>query len=346
MAQTRMLQRDELKLKLKEIMKRFKYQDLMDQAESVFALTSKTAKSMMSKYKLPHSKESLIDFILYHIRDFEVQDLQQRLVQLSLLANAYYSHRRTWVVLQLVNAMKENVHPVSDCHKIKRNIEQQFHIQKQNAYVYIVEHEGLYWCAVARKILTRKHGTKMQSANFFVFDLALPYILTVNRPFPKRYLLKIIANSLNYDNTKRCHLDGKDILSLFSLIKTRERVGVAHEPVDYNPAAAEIGKRHLDFTQNKARKQYADQCFDKHSVVLQTFTVEAETEWRGVTILPELEGNDLSTTMKMRSENVSDMIKHMVEIGMMKVPLPSYVEDLPYRARNHMVLKPRKQKDQ
>lgn len=46
---------------------------------------------------------------------------------------------------------------------------------------------------------------------------------------------QIIANSLNYDSTKRCHLDGKNIVSLFSMIKTRERNGIAHQPIEYSP---------------------------------------------------------------------------------------------------------------
>lgn len=62
--------------------------------------------------------------------------------------------------------------------------------------------------------------------------------------------------------------------------------------------------------------------------------------------MPELEGKELNTTMKLKSENVSEMIKYMVEKGIMRVPLPSYVEDLPYRARNHMVIRPRSQQDQ
>lgn len=47
----------------------------------------------------------------------------------------HYSQRSTWVALQLINAMeKENIHSVSDdCHRIKRNIEQQIHMQKKNA---------------------------------------------------------------------------------------------------------------------------------------------------------------------------------------------------------------------
>ena len=39
-------------------------------------------------------------------------------------------------------------------------------------------------------------------------------------------------------------------------------------------AAAEIGERHIDFTQSSERKKYVDQCFDGHNVSLQTFTVE------------------------------------------------------------------------
>lgn len=50
-----------------------------------------------------------------------------------LSAMAYYSQRHTWVALQLVNAMKENIQCVSDCQRIKRNIEQKIHIRKQNA---------------------------------------------------------------------------------------------------------------------------------------------------------------------------------------------------------------------
>lgn len=42
----------------------------------------------------------------------------------------------------------------------------------------------------------------------------------------------------------------------------------------FHLAAAEVGERYLDFTQNRARKQYVDRCFDEHSVVIQTFTVE------------------------------------------------------------------------
>lgn len=345
MATGEFFQRDKLKLKIKATMKKFKYQDLMNQVESVFAVTSKELKSMMSKYKTPYSKESLIQLILYCIRDFEVHDLQQRLIHLDLIAKAHYSHRWTWVALSLVNEMKENRQPVSDCPNIKRNIERLIRTKGQNAFVYIVEHDGLFWCAVAMKKLTRKKGTKLQLPWFFVFDLSLPYVFITTRRYSQS-ILKVIASSLNYENTKPCHLSGKAIKSMMSMIKTRNHTGVAHQPLDYCPAAAEIGERHVDFTQSRERKKYVDKCFDEHSVCLQTFTVEANTEWRGVDAVPEFAGNEFNTTMKLRSQNVSEMIKHMVSIGMMKVPLPSYVEDLPYRARNHMVLKgPRSQKD-
>lgn len=80
MTESRKLQSDELKLKIKNTLKRFNYQHIMNHVESIFAVSPKRVKSTMMKYKLPPTKASLIDFILYHIRDFEVHDLQQRLV--------------------------------------------------------------------------------------------------------------------------------------------------------------------------------------------------------------------------------------------------------------------------
>uniref|UniRef100_A0A1B6KS60 Uncharacterized protein n=1 Tax=Graphocephala atropunctata TaxID=36148 RepID=A0A1B6KS60_9HEMI len=337
----RKLEKRRLKGEIEKTLSRFYMKQLTsDTIVNLFELDRVEINHHLNELKLPFKKQYVVQLLGIRTRAFSVEELRELHCLLQLYRIAYFSHTKMWTAVNLLEPDEDLQNPAAN-DVIKRNLLQAFRIKSLNAIVNVITHDDFVWVMIVCKKLTRNKGVKLQTPQFLCYQIGTPYLL-VDSVIPAT-VQECILKAMKYKKWKIHQLEGRDIKSLLYLLRNRGINAAGNMVEDYEPAEAEVGHRTIDFTKRKARETYVNKVFQTtEPITLSHFTVSAETNWRDDAIVPEMAGEPFKATLKLKSNNIIEMIKDMVKNDMIVTPVPEYVQTILRSAKNKVVMRPQK----
>ncbi|XP_073989304.1 uncharacterized protein isoform X1 [Rhodnius prolixus] len=276
---------------------------------------------------------------LYEATNPTTEDLQIIFWALQFFDKIHHNSQ-DWHGIQLANEFEE----VSETHVIERNIIRAFRTEARDAEVMLkVDDDLIYIMTVEKK--TSPKGVKYGKPFFFVHNFRLnePYGFYSPKATGYEDYLTFCCKGLGYENYEEILLFGNDIISLFGMIERDVNASRSLQVVkDFKPVTVVEEDAVVDFTLSSERARYAEEVLPGLTN-LQTYTVQANNEWRGAPYLPEMEGIKVDSAITFTSAapnvNVEDMFKEMIKRGMVHLPLPAYIANFPHVPRNTVELR-------
>ncbi|XP_014286898.1 uncharacterized protein [Halyomorpha halys] len=232
----------------------------------------------------------------------------------------------------------------SDLEDLKRKITQSYRCEARDVEMVMTLKEDLIWLMVIEKKITKK-GIKFGKPFFVVINVSLDKQYVFFCPAFKNDSsnevnhLMLISIALGYEKYREVSFEGKDVKSLFGMIKRHKTE--QNQIAVFQPKKVLMEDNILDFTQGRARLNYANQVLPPGLTNLSEFTVHSRIEWRGDMPLCRrcLGFTELRIRTKGRSSSVETVLRELIALGFVSIPVPHYITRLPYLNRNVVQIK-------
>ncbi|KAK9507414.1 hypothetical protein O3M35_007272 [Rhynocoris fuscipes] len=240
-------------------------------------------------------------------------------------------NNQNWHGIHLINQVEE----ITRSEKIEENIIRAYRIDARDAEVVLKIDELIYIMTIEK--VTSQKGVQYKKPFFFAYNHNLhePYAFYSPKFNGCEDLVRYCCKGMGYEDYEEISLFGFDVNSLFDMIEkeisTSKSLMIAK---DYEPVTVNEEEEFVDFTLGKEREKYAEELLPGQTK-LQTYSVEANTYWNGLS-LPDLNGIKIDSSLNFNCprKGVEDMLKEMIKRGMVHLPAPAYIANLPYTAKN------------
>ncbi|XP_018402618.1 PREDICTED: uncharacterized protein LOC108779658 [Cyphomyrmex costatus] len=334
----------ELVKQLIKVINRFKFEELESAVIPVFPETSWT--SVRSKLIKNH-KHFTVPNVTHVIRDvldnvnLNVKDLQNRLTMLTVTDISRHSYRKIWYGYKLIG-LNEKL-KFFDKQKMQKNIQMEFSANDLNADVKTIMYNSIMFVSINEKRKKQKKAKQFSTPIYFALFLGHNYFFCSRKCAPNNYV-KAIAISLGYNSCKTIKLMGKDLKSLMKLLWMKQQnvlqaENISQPPV-YQPSDPIISNNGIDFTQNKQRKKYVEQCYGENPPILEKLVIKGPIESiQHDCLASKLPTNSIRMNWEFRSHNMARFLTTLIERHAFTLPLPEYVSDLMILGKNELTLR-------
>lgn len=327
-----------MKKVIKNIIRRFKFEELQDAVIPVFPETSwHYIKCQLIMHHQNFTTSNVATIIEEVINDsnLEVKELRRRLMRLELIDTCKHK-RKVWYAYSISGSTHGCNHfgPTEFTQKLKKNLKA---LNKNKIEVDTIIFNGVMYISI-KYVPSNNLNT---ASNYFALCLGQKYIFSTKKT-ASQIFIDAITNIMQYTRPKSLDLKGKDLMSLIHLLRTKTQ-GVLNpanivNDVIYRDAEPIIKNTGIDYMQNKQRKNYAEKCFGKNPPVFDTLAVKGPScsiSDREIALkLPK----DIRSGWEFRSHNIATFLTALAEKGVLVTPFPSYLSNLMTMGRNILTL--------
>lgn len=323
---------DNVKLKLRRVIARFKFDELEVAVLPSFPeLTRKKLRSSLIKLHQNFTVSASVRVIMQSIKDAGIRDkeLRDRLSTLELMEVSRHSSRRVWTCHEMRGA-KSNYVFKSDV-EIQERIFDAFKMNLKQMDVRVTSHDGITFVSV-KDPKAGSRGKKKVYPTFFAFVNGQKYFFTSKKSVTKEFLL-VMSNGLGYTDFEPAKLSGRDLKSLTKLLSVKKQGAINNEnilkPPVYTGSKPVVRRTGIDFTQSKQRGEFVDKVFGTNPPSTELLEVNAANQtWKCSELVPEMKDEPIEFRLEFHSHHIPGMIKQLVERRVMQPPLPVYAEDM------------------
>ncbi|CAH1395976.1 unnamed protein product [Nezara viridula] len=326
------------------LLKKFRAEELPKVLESAFGSNFwKDIKdfALNRKISLSNSRNvAMICLNIYKAQEPTTADIQKVLWYLNFFDVSCHS-TVTWKCALLLDRIDKFP---TDLEDLRRKIIQSYRCEARDVEMILTLKEDLIWLMVIEKKITKK-GIKFGK----------PFFVVINISLDKQYIffhpgfendssndvnhLMLISMALGYEKYREVSFEGKDVKSLFEMIKRHNTQ--QNQIAVFQPKKVLMEENVMDFTQGKDRSNYAENVLPPGLTNLSEFTVHSRIEWRGDMPLCRrcLVVTQLRIRTKGRSSSVETVLRELIALGLVSIPVPHYISRLPYLNRNVVQIK-------
>ncbi|XP_078053643.1 uncharacterized protein LOC144479042 [Augochlora pura] len=326
------------------IIKKFKFEELELAVMPIFPeVTWDNIKSELVKCHNRFTSVNVAQLIKIAIINNNIRrkDLEDRLSMLKLIDISWHNNRKLWYSHLLkgsIQSKDEFLHK-----KIQAKLKDNFVPLNLKIDVKIYAHNNITYISLNEQ---KRKGNKLKSRLglplFFAVFTGQKYFF-ISRKNVSPDVLQAIAASIGYEKSKQIKLMGKDLKSLSKMCMNR-RKGVQNTEninkiVKYNNFSPEKKSTGINFTGNKQRKRYAEECFGDDPAIMEVFVVNATSN----IVMDEDESTDLSNetlsiTCEYHSPNVAAFLTKLIEQRVVTTPVPHYILNLMTLGKNEVTI--------
>uniref|UniRef100_A0A146KXQ9 Uncharacterized protein n=1 Tax=Lygus hesperus TaxID=30085 RepID=A0A146KXQ9_LYGHE len=259
-------------------------------------------------------------------------------IRLLQLCDVSFHPCREWSCIQLTEPFPDQTPSLDE---VEKQIIRAYKKELRNAIVMKVERNEFVFVMIIEEKTTKK-GVKHLAPVFFVINRQLEapfafYTPKLTDPYP----LELFSSALGYQDYSFSSYKGKDVPSLFEMVKKKTSGAVALRPPMY--IAAPIDKGWVtDFTPYRWKTDYAQKVIPGVTK-MKTFSITSTNEWRGTSVLPHLRKASplrckLTIQCHAKTTYVEDVLRESIIRGDIRVPVPSWVHSFANRPRNSITL--------
>ncbi|XP_065203262.1 uncharacterized protein LOC135833399 [Planococcus citri] len=321
--------RKQLNDKFNKVFNKFSMKDFKEHILDFFeTLSWSTIEKAILKFNLSKRMPDIAKILLEYTKDYSDEELQNLYYNLVTLDLVLHNSRRQWTAV----LMKQGTNPDRVDERSTDEIAKEFRREGLNVRMNIQLEENILWIVL---VLIRRGR---HSAPYFIGrHTSRPYLFYS----PKNLnpdVLKTLVSGFGYRDHKICKLNGKNISSLVTMLNGQRKAAVKRAETDLvlkNTVADCVRlSQGLDFCQDKVRSVHAHQMLGEESFKLETFTVKADNEWRGLRTVPEAEDVQVNMSLQIKSKNIRQTIDEMITAGIIQQPYPVWVKEFLTSGKN------------
>nr|CAD7397712.1 unnamed protein product [Timema poppensis] len=200
-----------------------------------------------------------------------------------------------------------------------------------------VHPERVIWKAVYLEQGEGRFCTKW-SAKFFQQEL--------KRKCTTNNLSTAVKETFGADYIKKCNLSGRDIKSLYQMLKNKENSAFNTRSVVLNNQTftrvvhPERTLHGLDFSRTNDRRRYIKSLLGDNPPVVQRLEIEVRNcRWQAKHLVRGIDMK-LSSTVTLTAPNIPDMIENMATTGALRTPAPHFISQYCHLGKNLITLRP------
>lgn len=320
------------------VIKHFKFEELENSVVPLFPETSwKKIRSDLIENQQRLTVLNVSKLISKLIDDCRLsnKNLRSRLSLLEVMDISRHHMKKTWYSFEMLN-LKEKVNFMTKS-EIETEIMELFRERNINAQVHTAIYDGFMFVAIREK----PNQKKLNRFNTIFFALILGHDhffcskKTLTNPF-----IKVISNTMGYNECKRIQLFGKNIKSLLKLMwqKRQGAINTVTNNVPYQDHKPLITSTGINFTQAKNRKQYVETFFGPDPPQVETLALQcANSTWYDEESFEKSQDN-FNVAWDFKSVNINNFIQNIIKEKVLPLPMPAYLSEWTTSGRNFMNL--------
>ncbi|KAF7397914.1 hypothetical protein HZH68_009136 [Vespula germanica] len=329
------------KHRIVNILRKFKFEELEDAVLPVFPETTwNHVRSQLIKQHENFTTVKVAAVLEKIIIDSNIREkeLRQRLMKLELIDISRHK-RKHWYTYSVSGSNNEPLHIGTADFKqsVKEKLDKR-RLRSTKVEVDAIVFNGILYLSIK---YVKKDNGKIP-ANYFALFLDQKYLFSAKKDSPKLFL-DAITNCMGYNKYKSIDLKGKDLMSLIRLLRLRMQGALNAADIinatTYRDAQPIIRDTGVDYTQEKQRRNFTENCFGIKPPTLDTLVVRGpNSSISDREIASRLTNDIIQVGWEFRSENVIMFLTTLFERGILLAPLPPYISNLMSMGRNVLTL--------
>ncbi|XP_075238270.1 uncharacterized protein LOC142334262 [Lycorma delicatula] len=284
-------------------------------------------------YKLKLSSRNLGKLLVRLLKNEKDEKLRHIVNRIRLLDVGLHLSN-VWIPYSLIEPIL--LKRVQTTEELERLILQAIRIEKMNGNIYATRIGGFFYVMIVFKKLTRTKGVVLTPPLYFGVSAEEPYLFVMRNQISEK-TSQFIVKALGYEKYKKhSRLSGKNIQSLQQLLKNKAEELKQPEDIPFSPIEY-CGHRSRAYVENEERLKHATHFLGKDTIMLEELSVSSSCEFKGD--YEEFLEKDFNTAMRIKSQNVGQLIKYLAWKGAIRPPFPDYIKKLNVIGKNKITLK-------
>ncbi|XP_043672256.1 uncharacterized protein LOC122631083 [Vespula pensylvanica] len=329
------------KQRIVNILRKFKFEELEDAVLPVFPETTwNHVRSQLIKQHESFTTVKVAAVLEKIIIDSNIREkeLRQRLMKLELIDISRHK-RKQWFTYSVSGSNNEPLHiGTAD---FKQSVKEKLNkkgLRSTKVEVDAIVFNGILYLSIK---YIKKDNVKVPT-NYFALFLDQKYLFSAKKDSSKQFL-DAITHCMGYNKHKSIDLKGKDLMSLIRLLRLRMQGALSAADIinttTYRDAQPIIRDTGVDYTQEKHRRNFTENCFGIKPPTLDTLVVRGpNSSVSDREIASRLTNDIIQVGWEFRSENVIMFLTTLFERGILLAPLPPYISNLMSMGRNVLTL--------
>nr|XP_050854342.1 uncharacterized protein LOC127065671 [Vespula vulgaris] len=329
------------KQRIVSILRKFKFEELEDAVLPVFPETTwNHVRSELIKQHENFTTVKVAAILEKIIIDSNIREkeLRQRLMKLELIDISRHK-RKHWYTYSVSGSNNEPLHIGTADFKqsVKEKLDKK-RLRSTKVEVDAIVFNGILYLSIK---YVKTDNVKVP-ANYFALFLDQKYLFSAKKDSSKPFL-DAITECMGYNKHKSIDLKGKDLMSLIRLLRLRMQGALSAADIinttTYRDAQPIIRDTGVDYTQEKQRRNFTENCFGIKPPTLDTLVVRGpNSSISDREIASRLTNDVIQVEWEFRSENVIMFLTTLFERGILLAPLPPYISNLMSMGRNVLTL--------
>ncbi|XP_047356824.1 uncharacterized protein LOC124951863 [Vespa velutina] len=329
------------KQRIVNVLRKFKFEELENAVLPVFPETTwNHVRSQLIKHHENFTTANVAAILEEIINDTKIQEkvLRQRLMKLELIDISRHK-RKHWYTYSVSDSNNEPLHIGTG--DFKQSVKEKLDRQKllsTKIEVDAIVFNGIMYLSIK---YIKRNNVKVP-ANYFALFLDQKYLFSAKKN-PPNIFIDAITHSMGYNKHKSIDLRGKDLMSLMRLLRLRIQGALSAADIinktTYQNAQPMIRDTGIDYTQERQRRNFTENCFGVNPPTLDTLVVRGpNSSISDREVASRLTNDIIQVGWEFRSEDVIMFLTTLFERGILLAPLPPYISNLMSMGRNELTL--------
>nr|CAD7203154.1 unnamed protein product [Timema douglasi] len=306
-------------------------------------ITWSEVKKRIIKEKKTFTVQSLTDLLINQVKRLEVDDLLTRVHNLQLLEKAVHPERVIWKAVYLEQGEGRFCTKWS-AKFFQQELKRKCTTNNLSTVIQVIHRNNLLWIMVVVKKVVHNRGVQLGRPTYLAFVPLDKYLFFACGA--TNSLLNAVKETFGADYIKKCNLSGRDIKSLYQMLKNKEnsafntRSVVLDNQTFTRVVHPERTLHGLDFSRTNDRRRYIKSLLGDNPPVVQRLEIEVRNcRWQAKHLVRGIDMK-LSSTVTLTAPNIPDMIENMATTGALRTPAPHFISQYCHLGKNLITLRP------
>lgn len=333
-----------VKQRIATVIKKFHFDELESSVMTAFPEISwADLKAGLVKHRKSFTSTNAAQIFEILITEANIREtvLINRLTTLQLIDTSWHSNKKIWYGYRYTNSNRSPIYLTT--REILSDMEDYFASLNITIDVRINVHNDITYISLIEKRSNKKRRKEQFMRPIYVaIFMGQTYFFSTNR-YLSSDILSAIARTMGFNNSKRFMLSGRDLPSLSQLCWNKRKGAMELEHVlkdltyvENEPVIRDTG---VNFTQQKARQDFAKRCFTNNPPKLEILVIKGpNVPFTHEYVSIELPDTQIRARWEFRSHNVAKFLSKLIERRIIDTPVPNYISNLLTLGTNELTL--------
>lgn len=326
------------------VIRKFKFEEMESLITLAFPeLSWSNIKARLVKQRKTCTPSNVAQIVTAIVTEAKLQEkvLKDRISTLRLIDVSWHSTKRIWYGYTLTGSNKSAKYLTNG--EIRSNMQGYFDSLTMKINVKANSHDNVTYISLTKEKPKSKKGKEQRPVLIFVALFVGQKYFFCTRKDVSSTILNAVVTSLGYRDSKRFKLMGRNLKSLNELCWKKKEGATSSEnitkTVTYKDASPERKSTGINFTQQRQRKKYAEECFGDDAPTLELLVVNGPSlPIAHEELAAKLPNVNMRITWEFRSQNIVSCLSKLIERRVLTAPVPHYISNLITLGKNELTV--------